>query len=62
MKVVHSEKDVKLTPAEFKGVPDSSGKMWPFGSVQAENVLIDCERQRQIRAKRRREARAEKTD
>lgn len=46
IKVINMLKDFKLSPSEFKGVPDSLGKMWPFGSDQANLVLAARERKR----------------
>jgi hypothetical protein len=46
IKVIQSLKIQKITPSDFKGVPDSSGKMWPFGSDQANLILAGRERKR----------------
>jgi hypothetical protein len=39
IKVINMLKDFKISPSEFKGVPDSLGRMWPFGSDQANRIL-----------------------
>lgn len=55
IKVVNMLKDFKLSPSEFKGVPDREGKMWPFGSHQAQTALEEREklRKQKIAEKRR---------
>lgn len=55
IKVVNMLKDFKLSPSEFKGVPDREGKMWPFGSHQAQTAFEEREklRKQKIADKRR---------